>query len=448
MRSLGLLAALLVVGAGCVPVPSFHCDNNSTCKLGDGTQGICELNHTCSFPDAKCSVTERRYGAEDRATGCVPPGNRCVNGLALAGKHACALRSDGAVLCWGENGFGQLGDGTTTSRPTPTLVVGLPKKATAVAVGEDHSCVILEDQGVWCWGDNSKGNLGLGDTTPATSLAPVPVLTRAGTGPSTAFKATALSAGGGRTCAISPDAFIYCWGENKAGTHGGQCGQDPALFDDVKYATKVEGLESVRQLGAGDEFTCGVRDDNSVWCFGSNETGSLGNGRAVDGTLKDSFVPVAASRMTSVSQLAVGDEHACARKSDSSVFCWGYGGSGSLGLGTLADAETPQRTTNAAAIFSGGGSFVTCALDARVLRCWGQNDLGQTATGSSEPNVTTPAVAQLASVEQVATGGSFVCATTLDGALWCWGSNDQGQLGNNATGIDAASPVRVDFPCP
>jgi alpha-tubulin suppressor-like RCC1 family protein len=62
--------------------------------------------------------------------------------------------------------------------------------------------------------------------------------------------------------------------------------------------------------------------------------------------------------------------------------------------------------------------------------------------------VTTPAVAQLASVEQVATGGSFVCATTLDGALWCWGSNDQGQLGNNATGIDAASPVRVDFPCP
>jgi alpha-tubulin suppressor-like RCC1 family protein len=400
----------------------------------------------------------------------LPPPQQCVGAFSLASEHACAVRkTDGTVLCWGTNVHGELGDGTLVARSVPTAVKNLPGKATGVSTGESHSCALLEDQTVWCWGDDSKGNLGdnFGATTvdgpPVHDTSRTPVQVRTGVdvaaadgGTSTtlkAFTARAISSGGGHTCAIGVDQRLYCWGENKAGAHGGQCGSDPSKLDDVVIATVVEGLDAVVQIGTGDEFTCAIKDDSSVWCFGSNETGSLGNG-PIGGQLVDSFVPVAVTKMASTSQLAVADESACARKNDSTVYCWGYNGAGSIGRADLCNATdgcpdqaVPVRTTTATAVSSGGGSFVTCVLQGRTLQCWGQNDVGQTGTGSTEAAVLTPTNAYLTSVDQVTTGATFACATTIDNVLWCWGSNSQGQLGNDAPGVDAPTPVRVAFPC-
>lgn len=440
----GLSLALL---SGCVPVPPFKCSGNDSCVTAAGVQGLCEENSRCSFPDDACPGSRRRLSEVAGVTGtCVPAGKRCVQQLSLGANHSCLLRDDGTVYCWGDNTDGKLGDGTTIARSVPTAVQGLPTGAVSIGAGEYHTCAVLKDDSVWCWGGNDAYELGLGTNTMTSSPTPVRVLTTSdlpdgGQTDPVPLAARSLAVGGAHTCAVS-DGTALCWGENQSGGHGGQCGRDPALYDDVRLARAVVGLGGVIEVSTGDEFTCARKDDSSVWCWGVNANGELGNG----GT--DSFVPVG-NGLTSVKSIEAGDEHVCVQKADSSVWCWGYGGAGSIGNGSFEDQKTPTRITSATSVYSGGTAFVTCVVDAAgSMYCWGGNDSRQTATASTADNVVVPTPTTLVTVSRAALGAKHGCATTLDGALWCWGSNEEGQLGIGSAGPIRAVPVRVQFSCP
>ena len=242
------------------------------------------------------------------------------------GLYTCALR-DGGVWCWGDNEFGQLGDGTTTNRSVPVAVSGLGSGVAAISAGVDHTCA-LKDGGVWCWGENDVGELG--DGTRASSSVPVAV-SGLGSGVS------AISAGDLHTCALKHGG-VWCWGYNfygelGDGTPGPQfcsgypCGTVPVA---------VSGLRSgVSAISAAFEHTCALKH-GGAWCWGANFFGQLG-----DGTTTESRVPVAVSGLgRGVSAISAGDNHTCALK-HGGAWCWGDNGYGELGDGTTTNSSVP-----------------------------------------------------------------------------------------------------------
>jgi alpha-tubulin suppressor-like RCC1 family protein len=446
-----LAAALGAVSASsCVGLQDYTCKSNDPCVGQDGAQGICEPAGYCSFADSSCPGSGRRYG--DQGSGpssgeCVAAGTSCIQKLALGIEHTCALRDDGTAWCWGANDKGQLGDGTTTTRTVPTKVAGLPGPASALTAGDRLTCALLRDATVWCWGDNAMRQLGQCDGSAlASSPRPVQVMGYAldpqgkptcGKAP---FEATRLSVGGKHACALAPDGNVYCWGENSTG----QCGHDPKVYDDVPGPIAIEGSPGgLVDVQAGDEFTCGLKDDGTMYCWGSNKLGSLGTGSTTD-----SYKSAGVQSLLSVSDLVISDETGCARTSDGALWCWGNGSSGIFGT-NLQHELAPVRVTTADRAFAGSVSKHLCIVSAvGELRCWGSNLKGQVGAGTLDANVFAPTAAKLVTVAEVALGEEHTCATTKDGALFCWGDDSAGELGIGATSdVPVSSPVRVPFSC-
>jgi len=448
-----------IAAIACISPPTFVCKSNPDCVSEDGVPGICESNGSCSFYDPSCPTTLRRYpdGAADKlASTCVPAGKQCIAQIAAGTTHTCALRSDGAVFCWGFNEDGEVGDGTTNDANKPTQVKGLPSDHKAVQIGtaEYHTCALLDDNTVWCWGINDALNLGQcnGDQLPSSS-APVRVPkwapnTQQPASPTcnanAPFTATQIALGGEHACAIGTDGSLYCWGENQTGAQGGQAGQDPKVFDDVPgpLAVTFDGAVSV---ACGDEYSCVKKDENSVWCFGGNALNELG-----DGTTNASFAPINVSGLSDAKDLVLDDETPCVLTRTNALFCWGNGTTGIFGTDLNDNVSKATRIMSAAKAFGGGTSETICATQSDgTLQCFGANDTGQCGIGTSEPNVTAPTDAKLTSVTTAALGADHTCAVTTDGALWCWGADDHGQLGDGQISPTPVTvPERIDFPCP
>jgi alpha-tubulin suppressor-like RCC1 family protein len=188
--------------------------------------------------------------------------------IAAGGFHACAALGDGTVRCWGDNTGGALGDGTSVASPQPVEVVGV-SGVVAVACGGYHTCALLDDGTVECWGANVSGQLGNGtQSTFLTDLSPpAPVVGLAGV--------TALAAGDQHTCALLGDRTVQCWGRDIFGQVGTTA---PASGPAVVLPTPVEGLTDVSAIAAGQDFTCAVLADTTIRCWGANTSGQLGNG--------------------------------------------------------------------------------------------------------------------------------------------------------------------------
>ena len=235
--------------------------------------------------------------------------------MAAGGSHTCAVTSGGRVKCWGWNGYGQLGDGTTDSRTTPMDVSGLASGVIGVAAGRYHTCAVTAGGGVKCWGSNGRGQLGDGTTTDR--LTPVDV-SGLGSGVS------ALAAGAEHTCAVTAGGGVKCWGYNGYG----QLGDGTT----IGRATPVDvnGLGSgVSVVAAGRYHTC-VMTAGGVKCWGGNSNGQLG-----DGTTQSRTTPVDVSGLGSgVTAVAGGESHTCAVMDavhGGGVKCWGYNRSASWG---------------------------------------------------------------------------------------------------------------------
>jgi alpha-tubulin suppressor-like RCC1 family protein len=301
--------------------------------LGSGVRGISAgSNHSCALlagGAVKCWGHNQQGQLGDGTTTdrsapvAVLSLGSGVQAVSSGGHHSCALLAGDAVKCWGDNEYGQLGDGTTTGRSAPVGVSGLGSGVQAVSSGYDHSCALLAGGGVTCWGDNEYGQLGDGTTT--SHSVPVGVL-GLGSG------VQAVSSGYDHSCALLVGGAVKCWGHNQYG----QLGDGTTTSHSVPVG--VSGLGSgVRAVSPGYSHSCALLAGGAIKCWGDNQYGQLG-----DGTTTSHSVPVGASGLGSgVEAVSVGNNHSCALLAGGALRCWGYNQYGELGDGTTASQPVP-----------------------------------------------------------------------------------------------------------
>ncbi len=278
-----------------------------------------------------------------------------VKEIAVGGFHACGLRADGSVNCWGKNSLGQLGDNTTTNRPTTIVVSGLTS-VSQIAAGDNHTCALISDGTIKCWGQGTSGQLGNG--VFANSPVPVPV-----TGITTAVRITAE---GNASCAILATGTASCWGANGTGGLGNGAMASLSMPAAVLVVTNAVDLVGLSQ-GA-----CALSSNGTIRCWGYGLTGQNGNNL---GTSTSTPVTVLGSNY---SHVAAGDYHACATTAVGAVYCWGYNGTGDFGNGLSANSNSPIVSSFANLQSLGLGAYHTCGVfgDGTVLQCTGEGDSG------------------------------------------------------------------------
>jgi alpha-tubulin suppressor-like RCC1 family protein len=422
--ALALVAAAAMLATSCLGPADFHCDAHAQC--GPSPNAFCEIDGRCSLRDVACPSGRRYRDHEGDASGtCV--GATCavnpVHAMAAGSSHACLLRADKIVSCWGRNDDGELGDGTTTPHSRPTPVTGLGK-AKAIATGESHSCAVLEDGAVACWGANDAGQLGVG----AGSASRVPV-----TVPDVS-DAIAVAAGAAFSCAVLGDGTVRCWGDNSMGQLG-----DGGDATAGRRATAVFALTGVRTLSAHWQHACATRDDETLWCWGDNSMGQLG-----DGTFDVRGQPVRAVGLGAVTDVATGRAHTCAATRADGLFCWGNNNVGQLGRdapGPVAMPTLVPIVTNPIAVAAGAQH--TCAIrQGGATLCWGGNTSGQLGDGSLSTVPIPVPVVGLGPMAAIVAGGAFSCGRAADGATFCWGDDRYGELGLGSTTL-RTRPARV-----
>ena len=357
--------------------------------------------------------------------------------VAVGDLHSCALLTGGSVKCWGRNSEGQLGAGSSTpDSNAPVAVAGLTS-ATQIAGGGSHSCALLGDQTIRCWGANGDGRLGDGTTFLRTT--PVAV-----TGVSTAIQ---IVAGRGHSCALLLGGTVTCWGWNIFGQLGN--GSTANSSNPVSVSGIADAIQITTE--ASSLHTCALLKDGAVRCWGRNVSGQLGSSTTCSGSgfqmsCTDQNMPVAVTGITNATQITVSGDHTCALLADATVKCWGSNGYGELGDPTrVTNSSTPVAVTgitNATQVTGGLGH--SCALlNDSTIKCWGYNDYGQLGSGSTAFMSSTPvAVATITTARQITAGGNHSCALLKDGTTQCWGRNTHGELGN-ATNTNSNKPVTV-----
>jgi alpha-tubulin suppressor-like RCC1 family protein len=279
---------------------------------------------------------------------------RIAVSLAAGAGHTCALLDDGSVKCWGQSLHGELGSGNKTSRgigphemgdELPNIDFGTNRFAVSISAGQDHTCAVLDDGSVRCWGLNDHGQLGLGDTDdrgddpgemgdalPSVDLGENRVV-------------LALQAGAYHNCAVLDDEALKCWGHNNVGQLGLEDeiarGDNPGEMGDALPAVDLGKSEAVSSLSSS-YANCVVFDDGLMKCFGYNFDGQLGLGDVMTrgndpGEMGEALPIVDVGPGRTVTSVALAVFHTCALRDDASVTCWGYNGLGQLGIGNYSD---------------------------------------------------------------------------------------------------------------
>ena len=332
-----------------------------------------------------------------------------IKAIAGGANHSLALKNDGTVLAWGLNQDGELGDGTNTDSSTPVEVrdpndpSGHLSGVKALTAGSSHSLALKDDGTILAWGNNESGQLG--DGTNANSTQPVKVANLSGV--------EAISGGGAPSysLALKDDGTVWAWGDNRAsqGTRiGGQLGDDEITSSNtpLQVSDLPGGIEAI---AAGAEHGLALKDDGTVWAWGYNFFGQLGNGTTTDSSSK----PVQVSELDGIEAIAAGGSFSLALKDDGTVWAWGNNWFGQLGDGTSTD-----------------GTLTTCEVTM----------IGGT-TSSSCPDSNTPLqMSEIGGIEAIAAGGAHGLALKDDGTVWAWGMNQDGQLGNGTYTLGTSTP--------
>lgn len=344
-------------------------------------------------------------------------------------KSTCALLGDGTARCWGDNDFGQLGDGTTKKGHTPVPVIGVADAA-VMSAGDRHGCVGLADGGAKCWGWNGGGRLGDGTTKQRLTAVDVVGL-EAGV--------EQIDAGHAQTCAVLVDSSARCWGQNDTG----QLGDGTTTSRHVP--TPVDGLgEGVTAITTGGSHSCAISPEDLAMCWGGNSSSELGDRTALQRVVPTLVAPKPAPARRVLTRSA-GMNHGCWIGRAGAVSCVGDGRSGQLGNGTLESSILPVKVVGlpGPARALAGGESHTCALVGGGAWCWGSNWKGALGDGTTTTRSTAVPVVGLGSgVQLIAAGDDFTCAALGDGSARCWGWNQSGQLGDGTT-TDKLIPVQV-----
>ena len=315
----------------------------------------------------------------DRSTPTLISGVTGAISIGSGDNHTCAVDSTGAVYCWGFNSNGKLGDGTFVDHHTPALVstaTGL-SSAVRVAAGYNHNCALKSSGEVMCWGYNGYGELGDGTTT--RRLTPAYVMTSLTPPSGVAFTgAVAIDVGYNHSCAVTSGGTVWCWGDNTMGQLGN------GLTANSSLPVQVSGITNAVGVAAGLNSTCALLSTGSVNCWGQGTYGELGNGTTTSMQLS----PVTVSGITTAVAITAGHTFACALLSSGATQCWGYNGYRNLGDGTTTLRNSPVTVSGLSdGVSIAAGDLFTCALrTAGGMKCWGINNLGELGVGTTTVN--------------------------------------------------------------
>lgn len=363
-------------------------------------------------------------GPEVPDTATVPP--ESFTDVAPGLTHSCALGDDGRAFCWGENQFGQTGDGTanTADALRPVEVVG-DHRFESLAAGERHTCGVTDAREVWCWGHNSAGQLGLGTSDGGNHSTPSKVIGLPAI--------DSITAGWNHACGLDDDGGLWCWG--RMGLEMAEVVSVPiAVQDSLEFA----------QVSAGGQHTCGVRRTGGILCWGSNRFLELGSAASDDSVA----VPPSDSVFA---QAASGGSHSCAVTGSGAALCWGDAVHGQLGHGDDTAVHNGTELHDIPVVVSGGyqliqvsgGDSRTCGLtvDGAAL-CWGGNYAGGLGDGTNTKALEPVEVSGGLDFRVIRAGPAATCAISSSGDVYCWGPNTRGQVGDG-TRTARSVPVRV-----
>lgn len=428
--------------ARCVGGSGQSCAANADCAetcISSGCGPRSASGGACDDP-ADCAV----IGDSCDATGtCVSTQSQLQPPTLAAGVwHTCAIAA-GALKCWGDNSAGQLGDATIAERHVPTVVTGMATGVTAVAAGEFHSCA-LQNGGVKCWGAQyGSGRLGDNGVTATYAASPVQVV-------GLTSGVISVAAGYYHSCALMADRTVRCWGFPTSALGAGPSVANTAIPNEVRNPTNTGPLTGVTKLIASPDgyHTCAVVG-GAAYCWGDNQTGALG-----DNTLTERYLPTPMAGLASgVVDVAANINFTCAVLGSGEMRCTGTNASGQLGNTTTTDSRVPIAVQAFGGSMPHGlaaGNSHACVTAAGGVWCWGGNsnsELGATSSstclGSFPCHLVPLQVVALpagSGALGLTAGGGHTCAVFAAGTLRCWGRNTSGELGNNST-TTTATPV-------
>lgn len=313
----------------------------------------------------------------------VLPGSRIAQRIVSGANHTCVLATDGTVWCWGQNGNGNLGDGSFLNQGDPVQVV-LDGTATMIAAGGSTTCAALSDNSLKCWGKGSSGQIGngaalLSNGTPvSTSLVP------------DSFTVAHIEIGTTHSCAISVAGAAWCWGQSTFGRLGTTASSNAV----TPTATASLG-GTASEVAAGGAHACALLTNGTISCFGSNNMGQLGLTPTPTANPTPTLVTLAAT----ATHVTAGSQFTCALLSTAVVHCFGDNASGQLGSGSSGAArETPGAVTgltDTVVDVVAGASHACAVMSTGQVRCWGKNDLGQLGIGTQSDSTIGTAIATL-----------------------------------------------------
>jgi alpha-tubulin suppressor-like RCC1 family protein len=338
----------------------------------------------------------------------------------------------GGLWSWGNNANGQLGDNTLTSKSSPVQTISGGTNWKQVDCGDSHTAVIKTDGTLWTWGRNNYSQLG--DNTNATKSSPVQTVSGG-----TNWKQ--VSCGDSHTAVIKTDGTLWLWGRN-----------DYSQLGDNTNATKSSPVQTVsggtnwKQVSCGTSHTAAVKIDGTLWLWGRNDVGQLGDNSR---TGKSSPVQTVTGG-TNWKQVACGYSGTAAIKTDGTLWLWGGNDTGQLGDNSITDKSSPVQTvsggTNWKQISTNGGpgaNFTAAIKTDGTLWLWGRDNYGQLGDNSrTDKSSPVQTVSGGTNWKQVTCGSYHSAAIKTDGTLWLWGNNDYGNLGDN-TRTDKSSPVQT-----
>lgn len=436
------------------------CKDGSQACLPDGT-GWAEECATEVLPGIENCDAQRndedcdgQVNEEGPSCLCMPndPATPCYDelvGTELTGTVYVGICTPGTITC-NDTGLGTIGACEGQGFPSPfensstSADEDCSGISEAISAGANHSCAIVGEQ-LKCWGANTLSQLGVANDAPFNHSTAQPQTASFGLVPK------AVAAGGAHTCVLLYGGTVQCWGQNgnlELGTATNfQSESNPSNSTESPQTVPISDVEAI---SAGNNFTCALKQDGSVHCWGDNFYQQLG----ISG--QDSETPLQIALPAVAVAVATGDYHACALLSTGKITCWGDNSSGQLGRGASESPGAPEPVTppmnqlNTANGIAAGG-FHTCAInDNGALYCWGLNSYGQLGTGNNNEEKKPKAVAVpdiSFVVTSVSAGYLHTCATTADKNLWCWGQSALGRLGLGPSLADGVlTPTKLETP--